>query len=392
MRTLFFLDRAKLLPRLATLVPYGVVLVVWRAVRDALGFGIAHMGLYVDPVDDPARFAAALLERGPVFLLGQWAAPPAEVYSALGYLYGGAIQAAAWVVILLLTAAFLPLLLRDRLARFFACGMLLAVVPVCAAFPFNRLLVFTGVGACGLLARYWQALWGDECGGAAEGPPSLPTGKAYRAFAWAIAVGLAFFHLVLAPVLLFVGSANPSGPRRVRDSMYIHMAFDEQIQEQDLILLNPPSHMHAAYHSLLRAYDGLPVPRRLRTLANGLVSIEVTRSSDRSLVIEAELGYLTWLLDRLFRNDVHPLAVGDRVELEGFTVEVLEMTDDDRPRTAVFEFAEPLESDSYRWLFWREGRFRDWTPIAVGESIRLETPEVWRMMSGAFHEDAPESK
>jgi hypothetical protein len=54
------------------LVPYAVVLVAWRALRDHWGYGVRDMGLYVDPLTDPGPFAAALVARLPVLLLGQW--------------------------------------------------------------------------------------------------------------------------------------------------------------------------------------------------------------------------------------------------------------------------------------------------------------------------------
>ncbi|MCA9261994.1 MAG: hypothetical protein KDA61_22405, partial [Planctomycetales bacterium] len=186
------------------------------------------------------------------------------------------------------------------------------------------------------------------------------------------------------PVLLVFNAANPTGPRVIRDSLYLHTAFGPEIAEQDLILVNPPSQMHAAYVSLTRAYDGLPIPRGVRMLAPGLSPIEIERTDERTLVIAAEGGYMNWVLDRLFRNEVYPISAGYQVELDGFTVTVLEVTGDGRPLVASFEFAEPLESESYRWLYWKEGRFLPWTPIAVGQKVRMAPPELGRMLRGNY--------
>lgn len=68
-----WLDPATLWRRSLTSAPYGLVLIVWRFVRDSLGYGAAHVGYYVEPLTDPERFAFALMGRYPVLLFGQWA-------------------------------------------------------------------------------------------------------------------------------------------------------------------------------------------------------------------------------------------------------------------------------------------------------------------------------
>ena len=47
------------------LLPYAVVVVGWQAIRSAWGYGVWNMGVYVDPLTDPGRFAAAV---GPAWL------------------------------------------------------------------------------------------------------------------------------------------------------------------------------------------------------------------------------------------------------------------------------------------------------------------------------------
>ncbi len=51
-----------------------------------------------------------------------------------------------------LLARLWTLLRRERLARVWFLGMALSVIPLCAAFPMDRLLVFSGIGAFGLMA------------------------------------------------------------------------------------------------------------------------------------------------------------------------------------------------------------------------------------------------
>jgi hypothetical protein len=60
------------------LFPYVAVVVAWRALRASWGYGVHNMGLYVDPLTDPGPFVAAVVERAPIILLGQWSPVPGE--------------------------------------------------------------------------------------------------------------------------------------------------------------------------------------------------------------------------------------------------------------------------------------------------------------------------
>ena len=204
------------------LVPYAALVVVWRALRGSWGYGVQNVGVYIDPLTDPGPFLAALPDRVPILLLGQWGPVPAEV--------GGVLRGPAWTVfwgsavglIGLLAFVVAPLLKRDRIARFWAAGMLFATIPVCATLPMDRLLTFAGVGAFGLLAQFWAFVLDPPAGFAANRWWRIPA----RGLAWFF-VGA---HAVWAPLALpfraladravldrgsFVGArATGSGDRR----------------------------------------------------------------------------------------------------------------------------------------------------------------------------------
>src|SRR5262249_26212026 len=60
------------------LSPHAAVVVGWRAIRASWGYGVQNMGIYIDPLTDPARFVTAVAERVPLLMLGQWGPIPAE--------------------------------------------------------------------------------------------------------------------------------------------------------------------------------------------------------------------------------------------------------------------------------------------------------------------------
>ncbi|HJN73520.1 MAG TPA: hypothetical protein QGF58_06255 [Myxococcota bacterium] len=66
-----------------------------------------------------------------------------------------ALTAAGFATCALLIWLFWPLR-NDRRARFLALGSFGSLVPLCAAFPMDRLLIFAGIGFFGLLALRWE--------------------------------------------------------------------------------------------------------------------------------------------------------------------------------------------------------------------------------------------
>ena len=116
-----FLERGTLKQRALSLAPYALVAFVWHAAYHALGRGARFSGLYLDPAQEPLRFAAAVLTRAPLLLLGQLGLPPAEAPLFLPQLAQPIILLAIVVAFWLAFAAW-PLLRSDAQARFWTRG------------------------------------------------------------------------------------------------------------------------------------------------------------------------------------------------------------------------------------------------------------------------------
>ena len=58
-----FLDRGTRRERFLALLPYAAVVLVWRIAWTHLGYGVWGIEIYVDPVVEPLRYAAAVLRR-----------------------------------------------------------------------------------------------------------------------------------------------------------------------------------------------------------------------------------------------------------------------------------------------------------------------------------------
>jgi hypothetical protein len=363
-----FADRAGRWRGLLALLPYAVVVVTWRALRASWGYGVGHLGLYIDPLSEPDRFALAAVERAPILLLGQWTPFFADYVivfrgPAFPILLGVAI---AFLGLLLFTMA--PLLRRDRLARFWAAGMLFATVPVCATLPMDRLLTFVGIGAFGLLAQFWAFVFGDR--------GDRPSSRWWIVPAKVMAGFLVVVHAILGPITLVYRAGNPLGPAWVEHRLYVGTPLGADVGDRTLVIVNAPSPVHASYLIFREELSGRPVPKYTRALAPMMPRVTIRRIDTQTLEIRPTRGYLDMVLDQVFRNERHPLALGERVELPGMTAKVVSLTSDGRPATVAFRFDVPLESPTLRWLCFRGNRFEPFTPPAVGQEI--EIPFDWR--------------
>jgi hypothetical protein len=269
--------------------------------------------------------------------------------------------AVAFLTVLGVIAA--PLLRRDRRACFFATGMALAAVPVCATFPMDRLLTFPGIGAFGLLAQLLSFLFSNK----QAQPANVWRSAIARGMGWTLLV----IHAGLAPLLLPLRAANPVGPRSVEQRFYVPRLLAPEVEGQTVIVVNAPSPVHACCLPLLQELNHGPVPRHTRVLAPALPAVAVRRIDERTLMVRPERGYLRWVMDQVFRSDRRPLKLGEKVVLDGMTVEIRELTPDNRPAEARFQFDAALESPSLRWLCYRNHGFEPFTPPAVGESVTI---------------------
>ena len=341
--------------RIASLGPILLGLGAWVLYYKLGGFGVRGSGLYVDPGSEPVRYLAALFDHLPALWIGTWTPFPADVVSALaGRPFGFALIAAVLAVALGLL--FSPLVKADRIARFFALGMFLSLIPSAATTPSNRLLLFTSFGALGLVAQL--------------------VGRAGSS-RWATAgvVILLIFHL---PLEILAAPLHATSPRQLGDPVVAAVASfptPPEVVSQDVYVLNPPDYlMNLSYVPAILAYQHRPLPHRVRGLAAGPVTLSVERPDDRTLVLAAREGFLRGPLGRLFRSEARPFRQGDRVEMPGLVVRVLETTGDGAPSRAEFRFDRPLEAPSLRFLVWRGDGYAPFVLPRVGERVEVPAP------------------
>jgi hypothetical protein len=367
---MLFIDRGIWRKRIVAMAPYVAVVLIWRLLWTYLGYGIENAGVYTDPLNEPLRFISVVKNHAPFLLLGQWVLPPSEISIMLTPKHWILLWRSALIFLVLLAFVFAPLLRRDRTARFWMMGTLLAILPICATFPSDRLLMFVGIGAMGLVAQLLCVVFGKS-----QWKPKL---LLWRIPALMLAAIFILAHLIVAPPALSFRAACPMMPKKLTDKLMISGPLDNSIKNQDLVIVNPPVAFVVMTSSLVWESDDHPMPRHLRVLTSSLFRpVKIHRPDVKTIVVQPEYGYYALILDALFRDKKHPFSVGDRVELTGMTVEILELTGDNRPAKAAFTFAVPLEDPSLRWMQYKDGSFISFTPPAIGESVVLQAEKLF---------------
>jgi hypothetical protein len=366
-----FLDDAPRARRALALLPYALVVLGWQAAYRALDFGVAGMGLYQDPAADPLAFAAAVAERLPLLLLAQWTHFSSDVWVFLSRPAQLAGLAAALVVCVALALLFRRQLREEAEARFWAAGMLLALVPTCAVFSMDRLLIFAGLGAFALLAGQAARLGWIEA--AAAPTARTPAGRGVR-----IAVGaLCVLHLAIAPLLLPLRIVGWSHFLKMLDHAERALPDDPRLARESVVWVNGMDLTNIAM-LMARVVRGAPLPRASHVLASFAVPARVTRRDAHTVVLEPEGGFLASSLDRLVRGAQPPFRVGERVATLDYVATVEAVTADGRPARVGFRFRVPLEDPSLRWMCLGDGIVpRTLRPPAIGESLTVPAAWLW---------------
>jgi hypothetical protein len=333
--------RRTLRRRAASLLPYAGVTAAWAVAYKLAGYGASHSGVYVDPIADAGRFVRNLPAHATALLGAVFGPIPADiVLFDAGAERRGLIAAA--ITLVLLGCVLVPTVRRDRQARFWALGMLLATVPASACYPTDRLLLFVGMGAMALVARIVAS--------------AVDQTQRLTRLSYVLALAFGFVHLVLAPLLLPVRAAQMRLVARAIESATETLDRAQDLEHRTVIVVNPPIDPFVSYIQAERALRSLPRPLHLYWLASAIAPIQVTRLGPRTLAVEREGGLMTVPIERLYRSSSVDLPAGSEVLLSEMRAEIASTTADGRPREVRFHFADDLESHRYLFLAWDEGR------------------------------------
>lgn len=329
--------------RLLRMGPALGLVVLWRVAYSLGGYGAKGSGLYVDPVRSPLDFIAAALERGPLLVVGQWLGAPIEAWMFASPSSRWALAGISWLACGALLAGLWPLLRASRPARFWALGSLGATLPLCAAFPMDRLLLFPGLGASVLLA-----LWVAHGSRGAKGMLACAL-----LGAGVLPLKVWGFNPLMRAATEAQVPASPQAPRRwvfVQGSVF------------------------GSFYPMLAPMAQGQAPEQISLLAPAWTSVVVRRPAPHVLELQAEEG---WLLRPVDQIALRPDALGPGPHPSaGFEVEVLAWTPDHRPLRVQARFE---DIHAHRFLIWQDGAVQDWTlpPVDGQATVDPSVPLAW---------------
>jgi hypothetical protein len=353
-----FMEPKSGVSRIVSILPHAVLGIVWLAAYRAGGYGTSGSEFYLDPIGQPAAWLSQFLIRAPLLLLGQWLLPPSSF--AFAWTPAQTLGVAAFgmlFLVLLFSLLLWPILREDPAARFFAAGMLLAVVPITAGFPHDRLLFFVGMGGMALLAMLLVRLFDRD----------LSTWRA-RLFGWALIV----VHVVIAAPLQLAMSTSVSSQEPIYANPPRSLPDDPRLEAQRLVIVNAPNTFYGQYTLIIRRFDSKPAPRSILMLAPGTTSLTLERSAAHALSIEAKDGWLGSPFDNVYRDSTERFPTNYQVGLSDVEIRVVALTDDGRPKRVLFTFERELEDDSLRWVRYEDGNYVPFEPPAVGQTDLIE--------------------
>ena len=372
--------RETLRRRAASLLPYAGVTTAWAVGYKIAGYGARLSGVYVDPIADAGRFFGELPAHATALLGAVFGPIPADiVLFDPGAERRGLIAAA--ITLALLGCVLVPVLRRDRQARFWALGMLLATVPASACYPTDRLLLFVGIGAMALVARIVAAALDRE-----QAPSRTPPSRTPRLarLTYLLALAFAFVHLILAPLLLPVRAAQMRLVAHAIAAASETLDRTEDLERRTVVVVNPPIDPFVSYIQAERALRNLPRPMHLYWLASAITPIRITRLGPHTLAVEREGGLMSAPLERLSRSSSAELPAGSEVLLSEMRAEIASTTVDGRPREIRFHFADDLESRHYLFLAWDKGRLLPFELPPQNQTVHLPAQNVARVVFQSF--------
>jgi hypothetical protein len=358
-------------------LPCLVVLAGYMALVVSLGLGGMRSLMYVNPLAQPIAYAQHAMKTLPVMLAAVLTViPPSAAVFTPQFMLAMALLGA--VLALLFVPALWPL--RDDLALRWALLLAaVALLPQVATDASERLLYYPFVGASYALAAVIAQVGPLARFGRATVAPRFT-----RAWGWYLLAGVALPGLVMAAVMPFMFAR--SFARLEGDTVSALPAVRAHLRAHPggtIVFLNLPGPMQTFYvGGILEHHLGRPVPTRVLSALNGVMSIE--RVNSRSFVLRTDRG--GWL-DNMFARIVRVtpgFTVGRAYATSDFDATVARTTADRQDVLEVrFDFGRGLDDPALRFLSWNGERLVpfDVASLPAGARVPLaDTSDVWKSM------------
>lgn len=378
-----FLDEKKPIRGLLSIVPYGILLIIWRVAYQVFQYGSQNISLYVDPVNSLQEFLLLFFQAALLIITA--------VISGMGSMLSGmSKEVEGWYLVfgaclLIFSTILIMPLLRHKTKesaqlRFFYAGFLFSVIPFCALSTYTtRSGVFAYVGFSVLLAALINQYWQDK------------NFKIIKRLFIAFAL---ICHLLIPAVLSIFVSLNPNDNNNlIKTEADLEHALPSS-RDKYTVYLNYPSEVNAMFLPYTWQAEGYDEPLGLIRWAPGLNTYTLTRVSERGFILTSDYHFVLnqhgvlkskyenipssslsyGLIEAMgfTANNARKFTVSEKIVLKNYTVEILEVKDS-LPSKLKINFSEHIAMNQLEWRLWRwdEFKFEAIAPIAISESLEV---------------------
>lgn len=344
--------------RALALLPYVLIVLVWKVVHSQMGYGSTGSPAYIDPAMDVGRFAHNLMLRLPALMGAQWFGASTGMFeqftesTKLAYAAGAYVLLAGLAWLFHVVGGF-----RSPLARFYILGSVLVLVPACATLTMDRLVLNANIGMSGFLAVVICRVWSER---------DVLT-RGLQKWAKYVVYAMAALHLALFPVATLVSSMlmkTMLWPVTVEEPLALPDA--SKMPSSRIILVNPPVPEMVFYYPLARSFHGVANPESMRVLGTGAAPSTLLREDDTTLVLDVPEGLTASMArDATFE----PFKVGDTAKMGDIHIEVRAVTANKLPSVIAFRFPSSLSVHAWQFYAWKGLGYVAIEPPAVGQSM-----------------------
>ena len=303
--TLFF-DKRPARSKVLSLLPYLFVFLCWLYLYRLGEFGVrGHSTFYVNPMENPWRFAQYYLINLPAIVLSQTLIIPAEVFYSL---------ASPWVALLLGYPLCFWLLWslkgesNKSLVYFFLLVFFLLVIPTAFSLPQDRNLIQVNLAFSGLLSLLCFHLH-----------------KTYRnkqhSKAKPIVITLLALHLIISPMLIPILSYAPTF--FTRDEKKRAYSLNIKPEEEVITFKAPMMETTYLYANLTAA--GKPLPSKLWHIGGHYSQLEITKYNNHTLMLQALTPFFQENQELIARDPNNPPFLNQKINLNGLTITVTDI-------------------------------------------------------------------
>lgn len=379
-----FIDKDTVRKKITKLIPFILIIIIWRILYIQAGYGVTDQILYVDPLNNPVGFIKALSIRFPILLLSGFFIPIADllfISSPTAHIF---IAIIALCILILMFVIFFPFLKRSKILLFWITAVLFSIIPLCAGLPSNRLLGFAGIGIMGFIVIIIKQL----CLIRNKNELSL----FHRiSFKLSVPVILIIFCLLNPLMIVSTPSLMQQG-KEIREKI-TDFGTDTTIADNTLFIVKHPAASPLIAGITERAFSGKPLPQFIRLLSSGMQPLAINRVDDNTLIIKPEGGYnplpagipdpatgkvnhfhpgiINLWTDTFFYNPDSPWKKGERIILSWTMIEVLDVTGNGRISEIKLTCEKSLEDEKYIWITWDQvkNEYVRFTLPGIGEKM-----------------------